>query len=76
MTQASANQTEESCAICQGTGQYSSGQCRACGGAGALLVLAPATKCSFCRGAGKNGNDRCWRCSGSGWAHARKKVSA
>ncbi len=76
MPQGSEDHVESTCAFCQGSGEASGGQCKACGGDGSVLVTSPPTKCSFCRGTGKVGAIRCGRCTGTGWIRVLRQMEA
>ena len=81
MTPQELNASPCPCRWCGGTGinntihlRHPGGACRACGGAGTLLVWRPPRPCPFCGGTGvdpvPNAAFRsipCRNCSGTGW---------
>ena len=76
MTQPVINYAPEICALCAGRGTDIFGNlCKACGGAGSLLVAQPAKKCALCKGKGIDifGN-LCKVCGGTGWAHVLRET--
>ena len=72
MTNARGDLVQQPCAYCEGTGQASGGECRACNGKGTVGVAEPAAKCSICSGKGRIGTSRCGRCYGTGWSLPRR----
>ncbi len=76
------NMAAEPCRWCGGTGRSNAlhhrhppGPCRACAGAGSVLVYLPAVACPGCGGTGVHnapdpafGSVPCHDCSGTGWS--------
>jgi DnaJ-class molecular chaperone len=81
MSSGDLNMTAEPCRWCGGTGRNNAlhhrhppGACRACAGAGSILVYLPARPCPQCGGTGVSntpapglGSVPCHDCSGTGW---------